>query len=444
MPLIDGVVSGLDTSGLISAISSANQSTLAVMQAGVTQDQNALSAVTELSGLLGSLSDAIGALGTTDDAGAVTASLSEEGAFTVNLAGGAPHGTYTIDVQSLATPTILASMGFADATTPGSLPHGTVDVTVGGETTTVVVDATNDSLEGLAASISEIEGVSSYVLDSGDPDEPFQLIVRGEETGTDNAVSLSPALGMPLGLIETQTAEDAVVRVDGVRVESSENVLEVAPGMTLDLQSADIGPVDVTVGGDNTLLEEQVLAVVDAYNAVIAHYDTQNAFDSDAGIRGGLVGDSTSRRVVDGLGLTLTDSYDDVLSGVYTSLSQLGVSTQQDGTLEFDADALGDAIAADLDSVLEVLTHEGGPLGVLRTNIDDVYIDEDDGLLSLRSDSLESIIEDAEDRITAQEELIVAQEDLLRQRFVAMEQAIAEIQAGTQYLYALLPNQSLM
>ena len=444
MPLIDGVVSGLDTTGLISAISSANQSTLAVMQAGVTQDQNALGAVTELSGLLGSLSDAIEALGTMDEAGAVTASLSEEGAFTVNLAGGAPHGTYSVDVQSLASSTILASMGFPDSTTPGSLPHGTVDVTVGDVTTTVVIDATNDSLEGLAASISEIEGVSSYVLDSGDATDPFQLIVRGEDTGTANAVSLSPALGMPLGIIETQTAEDADVQVDGVNVASSGNVIEIAPGLTLDLQSADLGPVDITVGVDNALLEEQVQTVVDAYNSVVEHYDTQNAFDSEAGIRGGLVGDSTSRRVVDGLGLTLTDSYDGVLTGMYTSLAQLGVSTQQDGTLAFDADVLGDAIATDLDSVLEVLTHEEGPLGALRTNIDDVYIDEDDGLLSLRSDSLESIIEDAEDRITAQEELIVAQEELLRRRFVAMEQAIAEIQAGTQYLSALMPNQSLI
>jgi flagellar hook-associated protein 2 len=444
MPLIDGVVSGLDTSGLISAISSANQSTLAVMQAGVTQDQNALGAVTELSGLLGSLSEAITALGTMDDAGAVTASLSQEGAFTVNLASGAPHGTYTVDVQSLAKPTILSTMGFSDSTTPGSLPHGTVDVTIGDTTVTIVVDATNDSLTGLAESISEIEGVTAYVLDTGDPDDPYQMIVRGENTGEANAVSVSPDIGMSLGIGETQAAEDGVMIVDGVLVQSGENLVEVAPGMTLDLQSADIGPVDITVGVDSALLEEQIQTVVDAYNSVVEHYDTQNAFDLGAGIRGGLVGDSTSRRVVDGLGLTITDSYDSVLTGVFTSLAQLGVSTQQDGTLEFDPEILGTAIATDLDSVLEVLTLEGGPLGTLRTSIDDVYIDEDNGLLSLRTDSLESMIEDAEERISAQEDLISAQEDLLRARFVAMEQAIAEIQAGSQYLYALMPNQSML
>ena len=444
MPLIDGVVSGLDTTSLISAISSANQSTLAVMQAGVTQDQNALDAVTELSGLLGSLSEAITALGTTDNAGAVMASLSQEGAFTVNLAGGAPNGVYTVDVQSLASPTILASMGFSDATTPGSLPYGTVDVTLGDTTVSIVVDATNDSLTGLAESISEIEGVSSYVLDTGDPDEPYQLIIRGEETGVGNAVSVSSDLSVPLGMVETQAAEDAMILVDGVLVQSGENLVEVAPGMTLDLQSADIGPVDITVGVDNALLEEQVQAVVDAYNAVVEHYDTQNAFDSEAGIRGGLVGDSTSRRVVDGLGLTITDSYDSVLGGVFTSLSQLGVSTQQDGMLEFDPEVFGNAITTDIDSVLEVLTMEEGPLGALRTAIDDVYIDEDNGLLALRTGSLESMIEDAEDRISAQEDLIRAQEDLLRARFVAMEQAISEIQASAQYLYALMPTQSLM
>ena len=63
MPLIDGIVSGLDTTGLIAAMTAANQSTINVLNQSVSQDQASLSAVSELSGLLGTLSDAIGAIG---------------------------------------------------------------------------------------------------------------------------------------------------------------------------------------------------------------------------------------------------------------------------------------------------------------------------------------------------------------------------------------------
>jgi flagellar hook-associated protein 2 len=444
MPLIDGIVSGLDTTGLIAAMTAANQSTISVMNQSVSQDQASLSAVSELSGLLGTLSDAIGAIGQDGDLGAVAAQVSQEGPLTVSLGAAATEGTFQVSISQLAKSTIATSAGFADANAPGSIAHGPFTVTVGGTEHVVDIDGTNDSLQGLADDLDDIEGLQSYVLNTGDPDEPFQLVVRGEQTGAANEVQMSGPASASLLMTTTQSADDALLFVDGVAVTSETNEVEIAPGVTLDLAFATTDPVDVTVGLDETVLTEQVQAIVDAYNEVVNYYDTNTAYNATAGIRGPLVGDSSARRVVDGLGNTLTGNYADVLSGDLVNLAGIGIQTTQSGELEFDADVFASALSTDRSSTLDALTLEDGPLGSLTTMISDVFVDEDTGVLALRTESLESRIEDTQEQIVSQQERIDAQEALLRAKFTAMETTLSRIQQGTQFLTALMPQNSLM
>jgi flagellar capping protein FliD len=71
-------------------------------------------------------------------------------------------------------------------------------------------------------------------------------------------------------------------------------------------------------------------------------------------------------------------------------------------------------------------------------------VDEDSGVLALRTESLESRIEDTQEQIVSQQERIDAQESLLRAKFTAMEITLSRIQQGTQFLTALMPQNSLM
>lgn len=444
MPLIDGIVSGLDTSGLIAAITAANQSTINVLNQSVSQDQASLSAVSELSGLLGTLSEAIGAIGQEGDLGAITAQLSQEGPLGVSLGASPTQGLFEVSVASLASASTQTSMAFADADAPGAIGHGVLSVNIGDTTQEITVDSTNDSLQGVADALNELDGMQAYVLNTGDPSDPYQLVIRGEETGRDSAVILDGAPAASLSLTTTQEATDAKIRVDGVLVTSSSNDVTIAPGVTLNLSEETSEPIDVNIGLDESILTEQVQAIVDAYNEVVTYYDTNTAYNATAGIRGPLVGDSSARRVVDGLSSTLTNSYADVLPGDLVNLAGLGIQTSQSGQLEFDTEAFSAALTESQDNTLEALTLSDGPLGALSSLISDVFVDEDNGVLALRTDSLEERIEDTQSQITAQQERIDAQEELLRAKFTAMETTLSQIQQGTQFLMALMPNQSLM
>jgi flagellar hook-associated protein 2 len=444
MPLIDGIVSGLDTTGLIAAMTAANQSTISVLNQSVSQDQASLSAVSELSGLLGTLSDAIGAIGQNGDLGAIAAQMSQEGPLNVSLGAAATEGTFQVSISQLAKSTIATSAGFADANASGSIAHGPLSVTIGGEEQIIDIDGTNDSLQGLADDLDALEGLQAYVLNTGDADEPYQLVVRGDDTGATNEVQLSGAASADLLMTTTQSADDALLFVDGVAVTSATNNVTIAPGVTLDLATTTTDPVDVTVGLDETILTDQVQAIVDAYNEVVSYYDTNTAYNATAGIRGPLVGDSSARRVVDGLGNTLTDNYADVLPGDLVNLAGLGIQTTQSGELEFDADVFSAALGSNRSATIEALTLDDGPLGSMTTMIADVFVDEDSGVLALRTESLESRIEDTQEQIVSQQERIDAQEALLRAKFTAMETTLSRIQQGTQFLTALMPQNSLM
>jgi flagellar hook-associated protein 2 len=299
-------------------------------------------------------------------------------------------------------------------------------------------------LQGLASDLDGLEGLQAYVLNTGDPDNPHQLVVRGEETGAANEVQIMGPASASLLMTTTQSADDALLFVDGVAVTSESNEVTIAPGVNLDLAATTTDPVDVTVGLDETVLTEQVQAIVDAYNDVVSYYDTNTAYNATAGIRGPLVGDSSARRVVDGLGNTLTDNYADVLPGDMVNLASIGIETSQSGELTFDADAFAAAISSDKAATLDALTLADGPLGSLSTMISDVFVDEDNGVLALRTESLESRIEDTQEQIVSQQERIDAQEALLRAKFTAMETTLSQIQQGTQFLMALMPEKSLM
>ena len=98
----------------------------------------------------------------------------------------ANRGTYSVDVTSLASAQALASRDvFADRDKT-SVGQGTMTLSVGDNTTNIVIDSSNDTLQGLANAINDSDaGVSAGVIDTG---SGFQLVLSADETGTANAV----------------------------------------------------------------------------------------------------------------------------------------------------------------------------------------------------------------------------------------------------------------
>ncbi len=435
---LDGVISGMDTSGLIDAILANSAAPKASMQAQLEAQKATLDKIAGLSNRLKDLSEAIESL----QSGGLEqykATAPEGAGFAAEVEGSVVPGSYTVEVHSLAASEMEVSQGFADADA-SSIGHGTMQVTIGGVTHDITVDGSNDSLTGLAASLDGVDGVRAYVLDTGDGANPYKLVVQSEEGGAANTIELDTsglAGGAPT-FTQAQAGADAHVSINGIDVYSASNQVEALPGLTLDLNQAGTGPTQLEVAFDPSGVEEQIQAFVDAYNEVLSYYDTNTLFDQEKGIEGALVGESTARRTIESLGSMVSNGY--TTGGGFQILAQIGIETGQDGKLSINSETLEDALENSFDDVVTLLTSETGPLSTIRSQIDDVFVDEDSGTLQSRSDSLQSSIEDLEESITNEEERLDAWSEILRSKFAAMEVAMAEMQTTTMFLTSFYSN----
>jgi len=230
---IGGLASGIDTGAIVDALVAASAKTRAVM----TTQQEAMSkresAYGTLSSRLKSLSESFSALDTPTELRSVTGKSKDETALGVTVGGTAVVGRFQVKVKQLASASMSVSSGVTTRDT-GVLATGTLGITVGTTTTNVTIDSTTDSLDDLAEAINDqVDGVTAYVMETGDATTPYRLVVAGQDTGVSNAVSLDTsgldsATGELPSFTEATAAADAQIEVNGVLVTDNANDIESA------------------------------------------------------------------------------------------------------------------------------------------------------------------------------------------------------------------------
>lgn len=444
---IDGIVSGIDTSGLINAVIEAESGTLYAMQ----DTQNELSVkrerIAKLASYLTDVSSSIDDFDDLEDWSLAKVTSEDAVSFSATVADDATIGTYTVKVNRLARAEVQASQGYAERAADNTVATGSLDVTVGGVTTTVTIEDAADSLGDLAAKLDEVEGITAYTVNTGDASTPWKLVVQSDATGLANDFSIDTTNLTGTGgggTVPTFTtvspADDAEVEINGVVIESVSNVLnDVVPGIDLSLRTEG-GPAEiVTIEQDDGALIDRVEAFVTAFNEASTYQAQQSFFNVDTGGRGPLAGDSTARRAVERIGLLVSNSYtitDNPLEG----LSQLGFSTNRDGTLAFDRDAFKDAFNTDRDGVVEFLTSSDGPFAALKSEIDDYQVDSDEGALTNRQESLNESIKSYDERIADFQDYLDGYAQRLRDQFTAMEVSLGRLQSAQGQLASLFAS----
>lgn len=443
MPAIDGIVSGIDTTGLINSVIEAAAQPQVAMLAQQEDLEERREKIAALASRLSDVSSAIDDIDEADDWNISTKVTGDNVAFTATVDDDAALGTYNILVDTLAAAQVTASNGFADRATPGTIAHGVIDVTVGGELTPITIDGDNDTLADLAVELDAIEGITAYTVDTGDASNPWKLVVQADATGSDGAFTIdtsgltSDGTSIVPTLTNVVDPDDAVVFINGVEITSSDNTLrDVVPGITLDLEATGATEL-LRVGEDRDALVDKVQAFVDAYNESLDFYATQSFFNAETGARGPLAGDGTARRAMSRVGFIVSGSYTVADAPDLEGLAQLGFSTQRDGKLNFDRSEFEDALEADYDAVKAFFTDSGGPMAALRTEIDDVQVDSEEGALTSRQESLKDSVESYDERIADFQEYLDSYAQRLRDQFTAMEVTLGRLQSSQSSLAAL-------
>lgn len=433
-----GIGSGLDVNSIVSQLISLEQQPILALQQKEAGYAAQLSAIGQLRSAVSPLQDAANKLKDFSSLAAFTATSADSAKFTASTDNTAAVGSFDIQVQSLAQSQKLGSASQADKdTTTFGNTGDTLTLTVDGNSFTVA--SGGKTLSEIASAIntaSDNVGVSASVVQENS--SSFYLVLTSDNTGTANTITTAfkdsggTAVADPLTLAQTQAAKDASVLIDNTYTvtRSSNTITDAIQGVTLNLKETSASAVNLSISRDSSAIKSAVQSLVDGYNSFVSKSDSLSV--------GELKGDSTVRTLQRQI-RSILNTPPSGLSGSVSSLTDLGISFQKDGSLKLDSTKLESAVNSDLSGVTDLFGNDDQGYGFrLASTITSVL--GTDGLLSAREDGLNARIDDAEKQVTSMQLRLDKTEQQLRDKFSALDSLMSQLTQTSSFLTAQLSS----
>jgi flagellar hook-associated protein 2 len=352
-------------------------------------------------------------------------------------------GTHAIRVNSLAQTSTAAT----DAVSATDTLAGGITFKVGAGTwlTVNVGDgSTAATLAGLAQAINSAGvGVTANVLTNADGTARLSLVSQtngaagqitiadstaNPESPTTLADTTTADMNTGLGLKTIQDGLDASMVVDGVQMTSASNTVSNAvPGVTFQLLSAQpSASVQVVITNDISSVSTAVGTLVSDYNAVIKAINTQEGKDS-SGNPEPLYASTVLAQLQQSLqsGLNLIAG-----SGAVTSLSSLGITANQDGSISLNTDTLTSVLNSNYSDVISFFQDTGKFGSTFASTLNNLGSNSTMGAITLALRENKSQEKSLNDNVSNEEALIA----------IKKAQLTAELNAANQILQAI-PSQ---
>jgi flagellar hook-associated protein 2 len=271
------------------------------------------------------------------EATAVDGATAQSASITVERLAAKSSFQLTRGVASQAT-------GFIEADTTISYQLGDTQVTLevaAGTTLAALVQLINDDEDN--------PGVTASVIDTGAAENPYVLVLQADNTGENNRISNITGLSMTELQGTDPGSLNSKIIIDGIPYQRQTNsITDVLAGVTLELKGT--GSASVSVSQDTSAASEAITGLVEAYNDVIQEINTKVAPDEETGEFGILAGTSIRSLVFDLRNLMSTVVKAGAGSDI-TSMYDVGMAFDRDGTLSLDKDVLAAALADNLEGM---------------------------------------------------------------------------------------------
>lgn len=448
-----GIGSGLDINSIVSSLTTAEgaaqNNQLAAQKTALTAQ---ISAYGTFSSALSTLQATLTPLETTSSLAGRTATLGDTTVATASVTADAVPAQYSLGVQNLATAASLSSV--ANPT----LGTGTLMISVGGQSSSVTIDSTNDTLSGIASAINSAPdnpGVTATILTTT---AGARLVLSGSATGASNAITVTqsggngglasltynPASGTTAsttGLTETQAALDANFTLNGYPATSASNqVTGAITGVTLNLLKPTTAgspavdtPTTLTIGNDTTGAQTSIGTFVKALNGLVTAIQTLTAYDPSTKTAGPLQGNATLQSFQNQL-QKLLGQVQSGNSGSLNSLAALGITANPDGSYSADTTKIGNALTASVSSVAALLGGTNGIATQLNALVN--QYSGTGGLLGTITNSLQSGLKDNATQQAALNARLSTYSATITAQYNAMDTAVALLKQTQTFLTA--------
>lgn len=445
-----GVGSGLDLTGLLDQLKDAERGKLAPITLQKEQQQAKISAYGQLQTSLDAFQDAVEKINDPKLYQSLSANVRGDGITATTTADALP-GSYRVEVSQLATSGTLASTGVATRDTALALNGAdSLKLTLGDDKEVNINIAPGSSLDAIRDAINADKnaGVNATIVYDGS-EEGYRLALSSKTTGVEASISSfafvdsqNPEIAIVGPFAEDaatkQAGEDASLTVNGITISSAKNQIEGAiQGVTLNLAELRIAEGEtasstVNIERDTLKQREAINGFVKAFNDLKGIITKQTSFSGDSETAGELLGDSAVRTIESRLRSVLTGG---VEGGELSTLSQLGITLQRDGTLEVDDDKLSDLVANNPQALSDFFVGDedaGGLAGKLEASI--VQMLGDSGVLKGAISGAENRVKSLDTRYERMEKSIEGTISRYRSQFSQLDVMVSQMNSMSSYL----------
>jgi flagellar hook-associated protein 2 len=308
-------------------------------------------------------------------------------------------GTISVDVTQLAQKDVYQSNTISDITST-IVDGGTLSITVGD--TTYDFDTTGKSYEDLVEEMSYYSKLDVNLEKVNNTD--YRMIVKGTESGTANAITISQSGTTNLGFNDTGnhvlTAQNMKAKIDGVDYDVSSNKLTMENGLII--QAVSTGVSSINMERDTSTIVTRISDIATKYNDLVDLIDSYTLGDEDAAAT--ISDSSTLKSMMSGIKEILFDTYG---LNDEESMFKYGISFDSDGYMNVDTTTLTTAVTDNYDDLRELFVGYAEKEGLgtrLKTYLDS--LDSSTGLLTTYEDRLNTYIDTlSDDYDTASEKL---------------------------------------
>ncbi len=456
---IDGLVSGLSTSSLISSLMKVEAAPQDRLKTKVKTAQTTVASYQSVNKNLAALKSAgttLGDLATWRSVKASSSSSSVSATATNSLTAAA--GSTTFDVVSTAKAQVTTTQ-FAAGSTDITDGSNSLSIKVGSGADVAVALTSDRTPAGIAAAINSTSGIGvrAGVVTTASGDSILQL--TSTKTGTENAFTVTGLTGTSNVVT---AASDAKIRVgsleaDGVtltpgsyEVSSSSNTFTgLLSGVSITVTKPETG-VTVSAVNDIDGIASKIQALVDAANGTLTEVASQTAYDASTKTGSPLSGDFMVRNIRQTLlsavsvGLSYDnprfdsklpeDSTTNPKTVAFGSLSKLGIQLDSTGALTFDAEKFKTAYNADPNAIKEA----GIGLGDNFEALADKQSKSITSVITGRNSDIDSLNK----QISEWDTRLVAKKATLQKTYTNLETALGKLQNQSTWLAGQLAGLS--
>lgn len=368
-----GIGSGLDVNSIVSQLMKVESQPLTDFAAKEAQQQTRLTAFGTLKGALSSFQGSLTALSDPTKFNAITANLADTSLASASATSSAVTGSHSLEIQTLAQSQKLKSANFA--TTSSTVGSGTLTIQFGtynGGTFTlnpdkaaqsITITPGNSSLSGIRDAINQANaGISASIVNDGTGN---RLVISSQDTGLSNALKITAtdddgndtdnaglsqlvydaSTGGTTNLTQTMAASNATFVIDGISIsKASNNITDAIEGVTLNLLKANPGTTTtLNISRDTTSAQSAISSFVKSFNDLNTTIVNLTKYDASTKQASILTGDSTVRSIQTQIRSAISDPLTTAGGGL-SLLSEVGISFQSDGTLQFDSSKLSNVL----------------------------------------------------------------------------------------------------